>query len=732
MFLGASRAMFTGARGRFNHQMPVIQCTGSARAKLIRTMPETPAVRSPENSRFSGDERPRTPASSHVGAWILALTLALVPIAGIPGEWVLQDTLKSTLLAIGVLCAAIAYGWTSLRSTETARLRVHGLLLFPAVLCVYALASMAWSHSYLAGVEACRWAMLGLLLWVALQLMHKETIPVLLAGIHIGAVGASAWVAAQYWGNLDWFPQAAVPASTFANRNFFAEYLVCTLPFSSYLLVQLEAPRWRQLMALSLAFNMVALTMCGTRSALVAWCLVGPVLLFVLWRYRSALGVSGWSKGSRLSCLLVLVVSVLSLGTLPTQNPALLAEGFGAAPLERSVLRAGSMTKPSEYTAGSFSIRSSMWRSTARLMMANPWTGVGAGAWEVHIPLYQGWNNSLETDFYAHNEFLQLLGEYGLPVGGGTLAVLLAYLLLSTQRTWQLSVAGNAGLQGAVQAVALCSLLTLFMVSNAGFPWRLASTGALFMVALALLASSTTRQIGLFSKGTWRVGIGGLVVALLVCIWISTQAMRAEICIVRSVQILNLLVAKPNIPADQRASLQQEAFALLQEGVAINPHYRKLTALAAGQFAATGNLEAALWAQDSVAASRPYLPDVHANRVLLYSNLQKPAEAQAALEALQALQSDAPRTRALGILLLRRAGQDDQAAQQLRTYFAKGYVEYDLVRFALAIGLQNKDKALTVQAYRLWVQGWPGENNFQKDAAGFAPESWRAEMQVRK
>lgn len=724
--------MFTGARGRFNHQMPVMQCTSSSRAKLIRTMPETPAVQSPENSRFSGDERPRTPASSRLATWILAVTLAVVPISGIPGEWVLQDTLKSALLAIGVLCAAIAYGWTSRSSAETPRLRIHGLLLFPALLCVYALFSMAWSHTYLAGVEACRWAMLGLLLWVALQVMHKETIPVLLAGIHTGAVGASAWAAAQFWGNLDWFPQAAVPASTFANRNFFAEYLVCTLPFSTCLLVQLKTPRWRQLMALSLAFNMVALMMSGTRSALVAWCLVSPVLLFALWRYRNALEVSGWSRGSRLSCLLILVVGVLSLGAVPTPNPVLLAEGFGATPLERSVLRAGSMAKPTEYTVGSFSIRSSMWRSTARMMMANPWTGVGAGAWEVHIPLYQGWNNSLETDFYAHNEFLQLLGEYGLVVGGGTLAVLLAYLLLSAQRTYLLSGLGNSGQRGTIQAVALCSLLALFMVSNAGFPWRLASTGALFMVALAILANPTASLTKPFMRGTWRAGIGGLVVVLLGCVWISAQAMRAESCIVRSVQTLNLLVAKPDIPADQRAALQQEAFTLLQEGVAINPHYRKLTALAADQFAATGNLEAALWAQDSVAASRPYIPDVHANRVLLYSNLQKQTEAQAALEDLQKLQPDAPRTRALGILLMRRSGRDDQAAQQLRTYFAAGKVEYDLVRFALAIGLENKDEDLTIQAYRLWVLGWPGEASAQADAVTLVPEGWRGRMRGRE
>ncbi len=691
-------------------------------------MPETPATQSHENSRFSGGERAGEHASSPAAAWILAVTLAVVPMSGIPGEWVLQDTLKSALLAFGVIGAALAFVCSKLQTQETGAIRVHGLLLFPAVLSAYALGSMAWSHSYLAGVEACRWALLGLLLWLTLQILNRKTLPVLLGGIHLGAVGASVWAAAQFWGDLDWFPQVAVPASTFANRNFFAEYLICTLPLSAYLLVQLKAPLWRQLMALSLAFNIVALMMTGTRSALVTAGLVLPIVAFGLWRFRHALVVRRWSRGSKLSVATVLVAGLLGLGALPTANRTLLAEGPAVSPLERSLLRAGSVARKAEYTTGSFSVRASMWRSTARMMMAHPWTGVGAGAWEVHIPLYQGWNNSLETDFYAHNEFLQLLGEYGLLVGGGTLAVLLAYLILSAQRVWLSPVRGHAGQQAALQAMALCSLLGLFLVSNAGFPWRLASSGAMLVVSLAIVGWTTARPGRPWAQRSWKLALTVWGVALLFSVWVSVLGMRAEQCIVRSVQTLNRLVSEPDMPAAQREALQIEAFALLKEGVAIHPHYRKLTSIAADQFAVTGNLEAALWAQESVAASRPYIPDVHANRVLLNSGLKKPAEAQAAFDALRSLQPDAPRTRALGILLLRRAGQDDQAALQLKRHFDNGKVEYDLVRFALAIGLETRDEALTVQAYRLWTQGWPAESVAQTDALELAPKEWRNRM----
>ena len=72
---------------------------------------------------------------------------------------------------------------------------------------------------------------------------------------------------------------------------------------------------------------------------------------------------------------------------------------------------------------------------------------VGAGAWEVRIPLYQRTDTTLETDYYVHNEFLQLLSEYGLVVGGLALAFLLAYLLQAAHSTWSSESAPRAALR---------------------------------------------------------------------------------------------------------------------------------------------------------------------------------------------------------------------------------------------------------------------------------------------
>jgi O-antigen ligase len=662
-------------------------------------------------------------------AQVLSAMLALAPAMGIPGEWVLQDTLKSALVACGTVAAVVFLLAQQRRSPpgHTATWQLHGMLALPALWCLYALGSMVWSHTYLAGAEAVRWAVLGSLLWACLQVVRGGYAMTLVWGVHAGAVGASAWCAAQFWGDLAWFPQAAAPASVFVNRNFFAEYLVASLPLSALALTQTRTPRWRVPMALSLALNIVALLMTGTRSALLAAVVLVPLTVGVLWRYRKALATSPWSRGWQQLTAAALLAGVVGGALLPTQSAGIAAQGYGSTALERSVYRVGSVGAAREYTEGSFSIRALMWRASIRMLLEQPLAGVGAGAWEVHIPRYQGSNNSVEADFYAHNEFLQLLAEYGVVVGGGSLAVLLGYLLFCAQALWQAPPPLRDTLPEATRALALCSLLGLMVVSNAGFPWRLASTGALFMLGLAIAGAPHARAVpvsaALVRFAQWGAAFAG--VAVLV---ISGLAFRAEYSIVRSIQILNLVLQTPDMPETQRTPLLAQARTHLEKGLRIHPHYRKLTAQAADRFAASGDWRTALWALDSLAASRPFVPDIAANQVLAHLNLNQNTVALAAWKRLAHLQSDHPRTRALEVLVLRRTGQHAEAAQQVSRYLAQGLVEYDLVQAAVALGLEMGDQALTLRGYRLWVQHWPAERAAQAALMASAPAAWGSAM----
>ena len=156
----------------------------------------TPPASPDPSSRHNSADTPVT---------ILAWMMFLLPALGVPSQLMLQDTLKSAIAAFGVLVAALVFVWQ--QRNRTTPLLWHGLVWLPVALLVYALGSMAWSHTYLAGVEAIRWFLLSLLLWLGLNTLTRDNRPNLVWGIHLGAVAASIWAALQFWFDWNFFPQ---------------------------------------------------------------------------------------------------------------------------------------------------------------------------------------------------------------------------------------------------------------------------------------------------------------------------------------------------------------------------------------------------------------------------------------------------------------------------------------------------------------------------------------------
>ena len=265
--------------------------------------------------------RKRDPTAWVVG--LLALTLFLAPAVGATSERLLQDTLKSMIVSFGVLLAALLWCWSMARNAEPPRW--HALMWLPIGLMLYALGSMAWSHTYLAAVEAIRWFIFALLLWVGLNTLKPEHLPILVGGIHWGAVMASLWAALQFWADLKLFPQGPNPASTFINRNFFAEYAVCTLPFSAWLVVQGGGLGQVLLRVMTTALTVVTILMTGTRSALMALLMLMVLLPWALYRYRQQLGLTRWPALTRRLAPAMFVLIVLSLGLVESGNPKVLA-----------------------------------------------------------------------------------------------------------------------------------------------------------------------------------------------------------------------------------------------------------------------------------------------------------------------------------------------------------------------------------------------------------------------
>ena len=637
-----------------------------------------------------------------VAPWLLSLALLLAPALGAPREELLQDTLKSAIVAFAALAAALAFAWQQ-RKRE-APLRWHHVLWLPVLLCAYALGSMGWSHPYLAGVEAVRWFLFALIAWLGLNTFTRERLPVLAWCVHGGAVVASAWTAWQFWGALDLFPQGPQPASTFVNRNFFAEFAVCTLPFAALLLAQARSLRATLLLAASTGFVVTALLMTGTRGALIAmWLLLLVVLPLAAWRCRARLRFARWPLAQGAAALGVLAGTVLVLGSIPSGSRAIVDEGYGTTALTRGFHRAQSIG-PSDH---SLNVRMVMWRDTLRVIEAHPVAGVGAGAWENAVPSYQSEGAQVETDYYVHNEYLQLVAEYGL-VGWAFLLLLAAWLLHAAWRTWR-DDGREADADRPWRAVFLASLLALMVVSAIGFPWRLAATGLLFAVCVGGLAASETRLVRrlrwtpAFASGAAAASAACLVLAT----YITVQAVRAESLLVGAARLALGITAAGN-PQDPRlAPAKAEVLRMVRAGVALNPHYRKVTPMVGDELARWGDWADAIWVWDSVLASRPNVVALLTNVARGYDTLGRREEAMAYLERARAVQPRAASVRSLEVLLLARSGQEPLALRRAQEALADGITDYDLLNTSYVLAMRAGDYPLAQTLLQQRMRDWP-------------------------
>ncbi len=689
----------------------------------VEDSPGTQNTTKPVNVTASTRVRPQATGNAAVslpveverGDWtvvILALMMFLAPSVGVPNEYMLQDTLKSIVVSFMGVSAALLFFWRQRNRRDG--LRWHGIMWLPLSLMAYALGSMVWSHTYLGGVEAIRWFIFSLMLWLGLNTLSRVRMDYLIEGIHWGAVVASLWAALQFWVDFSYFPQGPNPASTFVNRNFFAEFVVCTIPFSAYLLAQSKGSARITLMAFTLGFNIVALLMTGTRGALTAlWVFLGIVLPTILVVYRKQFNFFRWDSGKRILAIGVLLSSVVGLGLINTGNPRLIADsiaiGLGTNAFDRAFKRTASIG-PSD---GSLNIRLIMWRATGEMIKAKPLTGVGAGAWEAMLPLYQAEGSQLETDYYVHNEVLQLLAEYGL-TGLLFLLALAGYLLTATWKTLRNRTPEGLA-EAPMRSIALASLLAFLIVSNIGFPWRLASTGCLFALGLGLLAASDARlKIRGVAAGrlSWKPAYSQIMaVFLMVCLaltaYISQQAAATENKIVSSVKLALSISQSGDYNNPKWDKTKRELLTLARDGIAINTHYRKITPMVADELAKWGDWKNAVWVWESVIVSRPYVVAIMSNIARGYAQTGNNEKALEFLARCEKLQPKATSVRSLKVILMSRTGKEPEAANLAKQYMDDGTYDYDLVSAAYVLGMRKSDFNMAIQGLELRNNSWP-------------------------
>ncbi len=668
-------------------------------------------------SRPAAPEPKTAPLPTEVerGDWtvlILAMMMFLAPSLGVPNEMMLQDTLKSIVVSFAAVGAGLLFFWQQRNRRDG--LRWHAVMYLPLALMFYALGSMVWSHTFLGGVEAIRWFIFNLILWLGINTLSRQRVGYLIEGIHWGAVVASLWTALQFWIDFTYFPQGPNPASTFVNRNFFAEFVVCTFPFSAYLLAQAKTSSRIALTALALGFNIVALMMTGTRGALTAmWILVVVVFPLIAILYRKQLQFSKWDSGNRILACGVLIGTILIMGMTNSGNPKVISDRQlpGATNAFTVAFQRTSSISASDNSLG---IRFIMWKATGEMIKARPFSGVGAGAWEAMQPLYQVEGSQLETDYYVHNEILQLIAEYGL-TGWIFLLLLFAYLLKSAWKTLRNRTPEGLA-EAPVRAIALASMLAFLTVSNIGFPWRLASTGCMFALCLALLAASdarlSVRGPTAATRINWRPAYSQVMaVAMMVCLaltaYISQQAAATESKIVSAVKMALSISASGDVNNPKWDKTKREMLTLAKDGIAINTHYRKITPMVADELAKWGDWKNAIWVWESVVVSRPYVTAIMSNIARGYAQIGNLDKALEYLARCEKLQPKAPSVRSLKVILMSRSGKEAEAAILAQKYMNEGIYDFDLVNAAFVLGMRKSDFDMAIQALVIRGRDWP-------------------------
>ncbi|MFN7921991.1 MAG: O-antigen ligase family protein [Bryobacteraceae bacterium] len=253
------------------------------------------------------------------------------------------------------------------------------------------------------------------------------------------------------------------PAGTFVNRNHYAALLAVSLPFFAAPAAQFVQQQFGResdfvgsvkasLLVFASGLLLVAILFSQSRGANVAavWALATIAALLAVRRLN---GAGSWIVRTAVAAVTVCAFAVLA--------PPSLVQRFAE-------------DRPGDATSGD---RVQFWKETVSLVHDYPVFGTGLGGYESALQPYRRSALLWRVDF-AHNDYLQLVGELGIP-GAIPLAVIGAIVLGRVHRAgkrqrddekFYLAVA-CAGSWAAILVVALTDFNTYIPANAMLFAW---------------------------------------------------------------------------------------------------------------------------------------------------------------------------------------------------------------------------------------------------------------------
>ncbi len=229
----------------------------------------------------------------------------------------------------------------------------------------------------------------------------------------------------QYLFAIDIIQQLAPPASTFANKNMAAQFLILTLPLGITFYLESKKSTSTWFFSIASGLCLIYLIYTRTRAGWVAFSVQTLFILFVAIKHRFvAREILPWNKHKKIALLasLAMIFIMVNIGPQGTHT--------GVTTISSRI---------STITPSNNKVRLAIWENSLAMIKDNPIVGVGLGNLKVHYPRY---NNKVASDnqfsltrqlHNAHNDYLQIWAELGII--GFMIFLLTGLLFLSKLKT---------------------------------------------------------------------------------------------------------------------------------------------------------------------------------------------------------------------------------------------------------------------------------------------------------
>lgn len=356
-----------------------------------------------------------------------------------------------------------------------------------AYLILSALGAIAAPDIWLAG-RALALTFSGAAIFWALRASGSETRRTFIAAAAAAAViAASASLAQAYGFTNHLFSINRIPGGTMGNRNFVAHIAAVCAPALLFTAIRAKSRLQTVIWTAGIMMITAVLVLTRCRAALLGLAAGGSVMIYGLWRLRSATPLI------RMKILLgAAALGLLCAVTLPNK-----LSWKSDSPYIDTV------TRIAEYKSGSGHSRIMQYTRSLRMTADHPFLGVGTGNWALVYPKYMkrqdgsiDRNTGRALNPWPSSDWIAVLSERGIPA---FLSLILVFLLILKNIYDTEKAAGERRLEGYTLAAVLisgavvaCFDAFLLLPASSFLFWGMA--GALVPPGIKKLSFSLSRK----------------------------------------------------------------------------------------------------------------------------------------------------------------------------------------------------------------------------------------------